>query len=299
MLPPRHQRAAKRAFWIYWPRRFLSRRGFALFLLIVAFIMMAVSAGVPSGVERGRIELLDQANLFLGVVSAPVQKTSQLVEHVSGLSDIAADLSRMRDENAKLKLWYERARQLEAENASLRGLVKLADLPRVRYVTARVIAESGTSFSQNILVDAGSNHALVQDSVALTGSGLIGRVMSVADKTAQITLITDVNSRIPVIIENSRHRGMLVGDNTGQPKLLYLPDDAAVSVGERVLTSGYGGVFAPGLPVGSIASIENGVIRIKPFVDLRRLDIVQLVYFGRSNLISSSPFAAQYKGDGK
>src|SRR5690606_27794323 len=121
-------------------------------------------------------------------------------EHMSGLSDMASDLSRLREENAKLKQWYDRARQLEAENASLRGLVKLADLPRQNFATARVIAESGTGFSQAVLVDAGEEQGVRPDSVALTGQGLVGRVMAVADKTSNVMLMTDVNSRIPVII---------------------------------------------------------------------------------------------------
>src|SRR5690606_25076731 len=110
--------------------------------------------------------------------------------------------------------------------------------------------------------------------------------MAVADKTSNVMLMTDVNSRIPVIIENSRHRGMLVGDNTKTPRFLYLPDDAAVTIGERVMTSGYGGVFAPGLPIGVIVSNKPGDIRVKPFAGMRRLDFLQLIDFGRSTLLS-------------
>ncbi len=286
MLPPRHQRAAKRAFWIQIPRRILSRRGFAMMLMFFAAALMIFSAAAPKAAEETRITLLDQLHLALAAISAPTQKMAQLFEHMTGLSDMASDVSRLREENAKLKQWYDRARQLEAENASLRSLVKLADLPRQSFATARVIAESGTGFSQAVLVDAGEKQGVIADSVAMTGQGLVGRVMAVAAKTSNVTLMTDVNSRIPVVIENSRHRGMLVGDNTKHPRFLYLPDDAAVTIGERVLTSGYGGIFAPGLPVGVIVSNTPGDIRVRPFADMRRLDYLQLINFGRSTLLS-------------
>jgi len=270
--------------WTYWPRRILSDRGGVVLLLVTALVLMVATHFAPKATNQARAEVFDRLNGVLSVLTVPTQKVTQLIEHMTGLSDMSSDLARLREENAKLKQWYDRARQLEAENASLRSLVKLADLPRTQYATARVIAESGGAFAQSIVVDAGEDEKVKPDIAAMTGEGLIGRVMSVSDRTSQVLLLTDVNSRIPVVIENSRHRGVLAGDNSPQPQLLYLPDDAAVTVGERVLTSGHGGIFAPGLPVGVIISADQGRIRVQPFADLRRLDFVQLVDFGRSPL---------------
>ena len=184
-----------------------------------------------------------------------------------------------------MRQWYDRARQLEAENRSLRSLVHLAELPQANAVTTRVIAESGGVFAQSIIVDAGKEDGVGIDSIAMTGNGVIGRTMNVSTSSAHVLLLTDVNSRIPVVIENSRHRGILAGDNSPQPQLLYLPDDASISVGERVLTSGDAGIYAPGLPVGIVVAVQPHNIRIQPFADLRRLDFVQLIDFGRGNLL--------------
>jgi rod shape-determining protein MreC len=280
MLPPRHHKAAKKALWIYWPRRILSERGWGVLLLIIAFALIVFSLVAPDSAQQARINTFDHLRGVFYALSKPTQKIAQLVEHMTGLSDMSSDLAKLREENAHLRQWYDRALQLEAENRSLRNLVNLASRPRVSYVSARIIAESGSGFSQSVIVDAGTNDGVQKQSVAMTGSGVVGRVLSVDDHTAQVILLNDVNTRIPVIIENSRHRGVLAGDNTTQPRLLYLPDDAAVSPGERVLTSGHGGVFAPGLPVGVIVSTTNG-IRIQPFADLRRLDFIQLIDFGR------------------
>lgn len=285
MLPPRHQRSAKKALWIYWPRRIVGERGALILCLLLALGLLVTAQLAPQATARARMAVFDRFGIVLGAVAVPAQQVSQAAEHVMGLSDMAADLARLREENARLKQWYDRARELEAENRSLRGLVNLADVPRARYVSGRVIATSGSAFSQSLIVDAGARQGVAADMVALSGEGLVGRVIANAERSAQVMLLTDVNARIPVVIENSRHRGVLAGDNSGFPTLLYLPDDAAVSVGERVLTSGLGGVFAPGLPVGVVVAVTPQGIRVRPFADLRRLEVIQLADFARPAVV--------------
>lgn len=285
MLPPRHQHAAKRAFWQYWPRRFLGERGLLAVLLVLSMILMGISQFSPQLAARMRAGVFDQMSGALTFLSFPAKKTTLFFEHLAGLSDMSSDLTALRNENARLRQWYDRALALEAENRSLRNLVHLADLPQSAAVTARVIATSGGGFAQSIIADAGIDQHVSPNAVAMTGTGVVGRALTISDNTSQVLLLTDVNSRIPVVIENSRHRGILAGDNSQQPLLMYLPDDASVSVGERVLTSGdAAGVFAPGLPVGVVVSVQPDAIRIQPFADLRRLDFIQLIDFDRKKL---------------
>ena len=283
MLPPRHQKQAKKALWTYWPRRIMGERGLAVLLLIVSLLILIFSIAAPNATQRMRMVLFEGTSGLLSIVSAPAQHLSRMIEHMTGLSNMSSDLTSLREENLRLKQWYNRARQLEAENRSLRELVNLADLPRSNAVTARVIASGGSAFAQDIIVDAGGARGVTESMVAMTGNGVVGRVVSVSNNVAHILLLNDVNARIPVVIENSRHRGVLAGNNNERPQLLYLPEDAAVSVGERVLTSGHGGLFAAGLPVGIVVSTDANNIRVQPFADMRRLDIVQLIDFGQKN----------------
>jgi rod shape-determining protein MreC len=92
--------------------------------------------------------------------------------------------------------------------------------------------------------------------------------------------VTDLNSRIPVVVEPSRQPAVMAGDNSGQPKLLYVPGDASLAVGDRIVTSGNGSMFPPGLPIGLVASVSDNSIRIQPFVELGRVEHLQLVNFG-------------------
>ena len=148
-------------------------------------------------------------------------------------------------------------------------------------VAARVVGDSGGAFVHSVLVNAGGQDGVRKGQAAVNGEGLVGRVAEVGERSARVLLVTDLNSRIPVLLESQRYRAILVGDNSQRPRLLYLSADAKVSPGDRIVTSGHGGVFPPGLAVGVVTLIANGDVRVQPFVDWERLEYVRLIEFGR------------------
>ena len=150
------------------------------------------------------------------------------------------------------------------------------------YITGRVIANSGGAFLRNVLIDVGDRQGVERGQAALGGEGVAGRVTEVGSRASRVLLLTDLNSRIPVVLEDTRERAVLAGDNTSRPRLLYLPEKSAVQVGDRVVTAGSGGVFPPGLPVGAVSSIDGGVVRVEPEAELYHLEFVRIVDFGLS-----------------
>ncbi len=290
MLPPRHQKSAKKALWYYWPRQVLSPRSVLLGVIGLSLVLLGASAARPDGIQHMRQIFYDMTSPLFKLVTPPLQALSHGLAQNVGLSDLTAENTRLRNENDTLKAWYNRALQLQAENQSLREFVGLAALPKQRAITARVIADTGTAFGDALVVDAGEAQGITDHYVAMSSDGVVGRVVGVGHHTAQIVLLTDSSSRVPVVIENSRHRGLLVGDNRTQPVLDYLPDGVTAAQGDRLVTSGHGGLFAPGLPVGIVVSAggdqDSGhAAHVQPFADLRRLDYVQLIDFGRSQLL--------------
>ena len=111
---------------------------------------------------------------------------------------------------------------------------------------------------RTVLVNAGTDDRVARGQAAITGEGLVGRLTEVGNRAARVLLITDLNSRIPVTIESSHANAVLAGDNSERPRLLYLPSPDAVKIGDRIVTSGEGGVFPPGLPVGVVAAHRRG-----------------------------------------
>jgi rod shape-determining protein MreC len=112
-------------------------------------------------------------------------------------------------------------------------------------------------------------------------------VSEVGSRAARILLITDLNSRVPVIVEGSRQRAVLAGDNSEHPSLRYLEAGAAIRIGDRIVTSGQGGVFPPGLPVGVVAVFNGELARVELFVELSRVDYLRLVDYGLADALPS------------
>jgi len=88
-----------------------------------------------------------------------------------------------------------------------------------------------------------------------------------------------------VLIESSRERAILAGDNSEQPRLLYLPARSQIRVGDRITTSGHGGIFPPGVPVGVVSSTDDGIVRVEPYAELSRLDFVRIVDYGLKGVL--------------
>ncbi len=230
--------------------------------------------------EPLRISLSDVAAPTLDALSRPIAAASNLLNHAYGLINLYQENARLEEENGRLLHWQQAALNLATENAQLRGLLKLVPESAVSYVTARVIANSGGAYVRNLMVNAGSDIGVARGQAAITGAGLVGRIVEVGTRTARILLVTDLNSRVPVIVERSRQRAILSGDNSERPLLQYLDPAGAVKIGDRIITSGEGGVFPPNLPVGVVATIDGEAPGVQLYVELSQVEYLRIVDYG-------------------
>lgn len=261
--------------------------------LIFVSAMLVVFGKTDSLLYDGlRVGLADRVAPVLQAVSQPLATVAGAFQAVSDAINMRRENADLREENARLMQWQEVARRLVAENAELRELVKLVPQNAVNSIAARVIADSGGAFARNVLVNAGRNDGVQRGQAAMTGEGLVGRVAEVGARTARVLLLTDLNSHIPVELEETHERAVLDGDNSEQPRLVYLPQKTEVQVGMRIVTGGAGGVFPPGLPVGVVASISGDLIRVEPYAELARLQLVRVVDFGLSGVLPQSAVPA-------
>lgn len=266
---------------------------FAVLLLIgCSFGLMLLGKADVVMVERARTTVSDAIAPVLDAASKPVSTVAELLREGKELAALRAENAALRKENARLEHWRTVAHRLEAENEALAKLLNMGPKPDTRYVTGRVVADSGGAFARSVLINAGEARSVAKGQAAVTGDGLAGRVAEVGRHSARVLLITDINSRIPVVIQSTRRRAILAGDNSDRPQLRYLPDDTAVSRGQRVVTSGHGGVFPPGLPVGRIVKVGKQNIRVQPYVDWNRLEYLRVVDYGLPGVLMTQPDAA-------
>ncbi len=251
----------------------------ATLLLTVSFVRPGVFGGARSTVS-------DIFTPALILISEPFRQVAAFTHNVTGLSEMRAENAQLRAENARLREWYQTALMLESENQSLHALLNVKPDPAHRFITARVIADSGNAFVKSAIVAAGQNDNVAKGQAVLSGDGLVGRIIEAGNTSARILLLTDVNSRVPVLIEGSRQKAILSGTNGDLPLLKYLPTDTDVKEGTRIVTSGNGGMFMPGLPIGTVKIGEDGQPYVKPYADISRLTHVRIVdYPENPNLI--------------
>lgn len=266
------------------PLRTLAQRfAFGFFVLASVALLLAGRAD-PALFERARVGVVDFTAPILDAASRPVETARDLVAQGRALLDLRAENARLKAENDRLLAWLEAARRLQAENAQLRALLAFKPAGARRYAAGRVIGSTGP-FLRNVIVAVGARDGVVKGQAAVVGEGLVGRVAAVGQRSARVLLITDLNSRIPVMVESTRDRALLAGDNERTAKLVYLGTVSGVEPGDRVVTSGHGDAFPPGIPVGVVETVAEQGVRVRPFADLERLDYVRIVDYGLDGVL--------------
>ena len=270
---------------------------FSFLLLVLASIaLMMVGRVDPALIEGTRARVTDAFVPILDAISRPAATAAHIVETFVEVAEVHKENKQLRLENARLLQWKQAALRLEAENNSLRSMLHYKEEPKASFVSARVIAAPGGAFLRDVVVTAGRRDGVRRGQAAVAGPGMVGRVVEVGEWSARVLLITDINARVPVVLDSSRQRAVLAGDNSDQPRLIYLPPEAPVAVGDRVVTSGDGRLFPAGLPIGVVASVSDRLIKIQPMVDLGKLEHVQLVDFGLpGGLVSEAERLSSFK----
>ena len=267
------------------PMRSLAQRFAFLLLLGTAVGLLIIGRTDPKIFEETRMALIDSTAPMLDALSRPAATISDAIDRVWELAHIRKTNAALKAENARLLQWQHAARRLLAENDQLRTLLKYSGEAPAHSVAARVIGDSSGPFVRSLLVNAGTREGVRRGHAAITGAGLLGRVAATGGKSSRVLLINDLNSRIPVLVESSRARAVLAGDNSKRPRLIFVSANADVKIGSRIVTSGHGGMFPTGLPIGIITEIGDAGIRIETFASSDQLEFVRLVDYGLDGVI--------------
>ena len=255
-------------------------------LIVVAFALLLLGKADALLAERARMALADALAPIYSVLSEPVGRARSVVAEFSELLTVRGENIRLRDENERLRRWQSTALALDAENQRLRANLRWIPDPAAAFVTARVVADAGGVYARAVLLALGPGHGIAKGQIALDERGLVGRVTEIGTRTARVLLLTDLNSRIPVILETSRARAILVGTNGARPRLTYWSEGAVPAEGERVVTSAEAGAFPANLPVGTVHYSASNVPEVEPSARLDRLEVVRIFDYGLRGIVS-------------
>ena len=262
-------------------------RRFLLWGLVLCLIGLFLLWRIDSPrVERFRAQVIDTVVPSFDWAMAPVTGMVNLVRDFRSYQGIRQQNRELRRELQQMKAWKEAALQLEQENARLLDLNNVQIDPRLTFVTGTVLADSGSPFRQSVLINVGARDGIMDGWAAMDGLGLVGRISGVGDTTSRVILLTDTSSRIPVTIEPSGQAAQVSGDNTTAPLVSFLEARDRVQPGDRVATSGDGGVFPAGLHVGRLVEGPRGRLRVRLAADYQRLEFLRVLRSWRDERIT-------------
>jgi len=255
-----------------------------VFIVILIFACSYLLYFPISGVSKSSLEISGM------MLSAGSSISNTVIGNVSWVYDRLSYFRNLEAENINLKLQLAELSKIKllaanklAENKELRKLLKVTDSPEYNAITSRLIGVNLTPLSSSAIIEAGSNNGVGIDDLITNQDGLVGRVVSTSNNYSSVMLLTDPNSRIPVVTSSSKERGILArqGDNL---QLIYLTEEHHVEVGELIYTSGDGKLYPHGLLVGQVYKIVNDSIFVKLSANLNNTEFVNILCHPREGV---------------
>ncbi len=249
-------------------------------LFVIALLLILVhkiDLGIISGISKGVFYITAP---LIHVVTLPAEGLSYGYKKASDVLNVYTENERLQKENAELFLLKDRMKALKAENTLLKKLLHHFDTPATQSYTARVIAENGSAFANALILYLGENADKIKTGYAVVNeAGMVGRIDIVSGSYARVSLVTDINSNIPVISQKSRDRGILVGGNKEEMKLIFTPLLAELHKGDLLVTSGVGGGLPPDLPIARIKKADMDAVIATPLFTPSKLEIVKIIAY--------------------
>ena len=229
--------------------------------------------------DNARAMLSDWTEPALTQVRGPLIGVERWFDGIGALFTVYRENMQLREENAELRKWQNVALSLSDKMRRYEILLNAVPDPKLSFVTARVIGEADRPFVRTMILNAGTADQVKKGQAVTDDRGLLGRIYVTGERTSWVILLTDVNSRVPVVIEPSHRRAILTGDNTPSPRLELDVGDGAIKPGDRVLSTGDGGLLPPDLPIGVVR--ESGDDRrVALFATPGTSDFVHVMEFG-------------------
>jgi rod shape-determining protein MreC len=259
-------------------------------LFVLAVVVVLVGKAQSSLFDRARAHVTDWMAPGLKVVHKPVDWVSGWFANIGEGYDVYKENVRLKEENAKLRQWQTYAVTLQARVKRYQLLLHAVPDPALSSVLAHVIGRAKRPFLETMILDAGKADGVKPGQAVIDTRGMIGRIFLAGEHTSWVILLSDLNSRIPVIIEPGHAQAILTGDNVKAPALDTLAQGAVVHEGDQVVSSGDGGILPPGLPIGTVIADGAG-FRVALLADPASSQDVEIVDFKNPIEMPSAPTA--------
>ncbi len=261
---------------------------FSIYACLALLLMYSDQRGQWS--QRLRYGLLAAAYPVQMAVNSPARAWRWMTDTFADRNALRSEVTRLRESQRQLQLANLHMQLLENENVQLRGLRdRLPPLVR-RYLLAEVISVEASPIRQRVIINRGKRDGVHLNQAVIDGDGIVGQVSSVGPWSAEIILLTDPQHALPVQVARNQLRTIAVGSGDAEEILLkFLAVNADVKSGDVLLSSGLGGVYPAGYPVGTVIGVTResnqllAQVRAKPAAHVDRVRELMLVDFNPGN----------------
>lgn len=207
----------------------------------------------------------------------PFNATINLLTNFSDLVDAKKENEILREENEKLRNFYVKSLNINRENKELKDTLRFVTAKSSSFKVARIVGRSHQMFNQSLFIDAGKNRGVKEGSIVTGNRGVIGRISQVGETQSRLLLVTDANSRIPVLSSKARVRGILAGNNSSIMEISYLQKNHTIRPSDWIFTSGDGDTLPPGLLIGMVRKVSKGYAAVEMVENVNNADIVTIL----------------------
>lgn len=255
----------------------------SIFFVCLVLFLLSSSSGLKQPWNPVEQLIIEIAAPFQKLIRQTINATRDFWTNYFYLVDVRRENERLKQEMDSLRRENSQYKELLTAHERLRSLLQFREVVDKPVVAAQVIGMDPTGWFKSVIIDKGKNAGLKWDMPVVNASGVVGRIVSVSNNYAKVLLIIDQNSALDCLTQRSRDRGMVKGTSGQLCKMDYVAKSSNVSVGDLVITSGIGGVFPKGLPVGKISNVKEGEgklfqeIEVIPSVDFSKLEEVLVI----------------------
>ena len=253
-----------------------TKQRFSLFVLIIlSIIFLFVETIDTKPLNYLRSFIKDTIYRGSLVVSIPFKSFGNVAEYIDEHINLYSNYSELKIENDELKNNISKSDFLELENTQLRKLIEEQVSSSSNLVSARIMLDKQSPYLNSLIINIGSNKNIKNGMAVLDGKNFIGRIVDVNFFSSRVLLVSDLNSKIPIISEPSAHHAILTGHGENALSLEYLPETHNIKDGDKIYTSGKEGIFSPGIPIG-VVKIENDIVAVSLFSELSQITFINV-----------------------
>ena len=253
-----------------------TKQKFSLFALVVfSIVLISIETIDVKPLNKVRSFVKDVVYRSATIVSFPLKSVDNFAGFLENHLNLYSNYNELIKENNELKNNISKTDFLELENSQLRKLIDEQIESPSNLVSARVMIDKQSPYLNSFVINIGSNKGIKNGMAVLDGKNFIGRIVDVNFFSSRVLLVSDLNSKIPVLSEPSGSHAILSGHGTNEPTLEYLSKNHGIQDGDKIYTSGKEGIFTPGLVVGK-AKIEKNKIKVLLFADLDQITFVNI-----------------------